>query len=42
MPRVTASDAPNRRALALVEVCRDWLTGRGFSEEVPAQGAVKQ
>ena len=39
LPRVTASDAPNRRALALVEVCRDWLTGRGFSEEVPAQPA---
>ena len=33
LPRVTGSDAPNRRALALVEVCRDWLQGRGFSEE---------
>ena len=39
LPRVTRTDAPNRRALALVEVCRDWLTGRGFSEEVPAQPA---
>ncbi len=39
LPRVTGTEAPNRRALALVEVCRDWLTGRGFSEEVPAQPA---
>lgn len=37
LPRVTGSQAPNRRALALVEICRDWLTGRGFSEDRPAR-----
>ena len=36
MPRVAGTDAPNRRALALVEVCTDWLHGRGFSEDRPA------
>ena len=25
LPRVAATDEPNRRALALVEICRDWL-----------------
>jgi ParB family chromosome partitioning protein len=37
LPRVTGSEAPNRRALALVAVCTDWLQGRGFSEERPAR-----
>ena len=38
LPRVTG-DAPNRRALALVAVCDDWLHGRGFAEDVgPRRG----
>lgn len=35
LPRVAGTDAPNLRALALVEVCTDWLHGRGFSEDRP-------
>lgn len=37
LPHVTDTDAPNRRALALVAVCDDWLHGRGFVEETPAK-----
>jgi len=36
LPRVTDTDAPNRRALALVAICDDWVHGRGFTAE-PAQ-----
>lgn len=37
LPRVTDTDAPNRRALALVAICDDWFHGRGFVEETPAK-----
>ena len=37
LPRVTDADAPNRRALALVAVCDDWLHGRGFVQEPPTK-----
>ncbi len=37
LPRVTGTEAPNRRALALVAVCTDWLHGHGFSEDRPAR-----
>jgi ParB family chromosome partitioning protein len=33
LPQVTASEEPNRRALALVGICRDWLA----EQEKPAQ-----
>lgn len=29
MPRITASKEPNRKALALLEICRDWLKAQG-------------
>ena len=42
LPRVTGTEAPNRRALALVAVCTDWLHGHGFSEERPARRSRKR
>ena len=42
LPRVTGSEAPNRRALALVAVCDDWLHGRGSVEELGAHRARKR
>ena len=42
LPRVTGTEAPNRRALALVAVCTDWLHGQGFSEERPVRRSRKR
>ncbi len=42
LPRVTGMEAPNRRALALVAVCTDWLHGQGFSEERPVRRSRKR
>lgn len=36
LPRVTGEE-PNRRGLALVEVCTDWLNGRGYAPEIDRQ-----
>ena len=42
LPRVTGTEAPNRRALALVAICDDWIHGHGFSEERPAGRSRKR
>ena len=42
LPRITGTEAPNRRALALVAVCTDWLHGQGFSEERPERRSRKR
>lgn len=37
LPRVQATDDPNRRALALVEVCREWLVAGNVQPVVSAE-----
>ncbi|MDA8064640.1 MAG: ParB/RepB/Spo0J family partition protein [Thermaerobacter sp.] len=38
LPRVAAAEEPNRRALALVEICREWLRGSGVDGATQSGG----
>ena len=42
LPRLTGVEAPNRRALALVAICDDWIHGHGFSKDRSAREHPKR